>query len=123
MLYCSPATTIVGTASVAVARLPVTPTVPSRYALGLSATAAPARRSSGMSSLFGVVLRAPGRVGLPVATGLSFEPGLRPIVVDKLRLRQVGEHDGAAKLARDRLNLRRSLVADVHDPSGHDALG
>jgi hypothetical protein len=38
-VYCSPATTIVGTASEGFPRLPVTPTVPSRYALGLTATA------------------------------------------------------------------------------------
>ena len=106
----------------AVARLPRTPTVPSRYALGFSATAAPARWSSGISSLVGVVLRACGSVGLPVATGRIVEARLRPVLVDPLGLRKVGEHDGAAKLAGHRLDLRGGLVADVHDPAAHHAL-
>ena len=98
MLYCSAATVIEGTASGLVLRLPSTPTVPSRYALGFSTTAAPARCSIGSSSLAGVVLRAAGLAGIAGADGLIVEPGLRPIRVDELSLRQVREHDSAAKL-------------------------
>ena len=106
----------------AVARLPVTPTVPSRYALGLSATAAPARFSSGISSLAGVVLRGCGSAGLPVATGRSSSPGCGRSRSTNSRLRKVREHDGAAKLSGHRLDLRGRLVADVHGPSAHHAL-
>ena len=66
MLYCSAATVIDGTASELVSRLPSTPTVPSRYALGFRTTPAPARWSIVSSSFAGVVLRPEGLAGFPV---------------------------------------------------------